>query len=110
MGADTKVREPGTNNNLFHLAAQNPVDTNCLKHILYSTTKLDIFERNTAGDTALTLCTKTGNAEAIKVIEDYQKFFVDKTGKKADELMAELVDEEDKNAKAKQKKKEKKQR
>jgi len=71
--------------------------------------KIDIFERNQAGDTPLTIVQALQNQRAIEIFEDCQDLW-DDTAKKTDELMAELMGEDEKNEKARQKRKEKKHR
>ena len=71
--------------------------------------KIDPFERNTDGDTVLTICQAKGNQKGVELIQSLQDLY-DDSSKKTDELLAELLGEEEKNDKAKQKKKEKKHR
>ena len=71
--------------------------------------RVDVFDRNNAGDTPLTICNQRGNEEAAKIIEECQEVN-DQTAAKTDELMAELMGAEEKNERARLRKKEKKHR
>jgi len=106
--ANTQVREAATGNNICHLAARHSADTDVLEYVVKNA-RLDAFERNNAGDTALTIVQQLQNQKAIEILEEYQEVY-DDSGKKTDELMAELMGEDQKNEKAKQKRKEKKHR
>ena len=106
--ANQFVREDGTNNTIVHLAAKHCTDQEALKYIVKNT-KVEIFARNSEGDTALTICQQLENTAAQEIIEECMGL-LDDTGKRTDELMAELMGQDEKNEKAKQKKKEKKQR
>ena len=70
---------------------------------------MDIFERNADGDTCLTICQAKNYTQAVTLIEEIQDLY-DDSSKKTDELLAELLGEEEKNDKARQKKREKKHR
>ena len=102
------VTENSTGNNILHLAAKYSTDINVLEYVLKNA-RLDIFARNNEGDTALTLCQSVGNSEGVTIINQCQDC-LDDSAKKTDELMAELVNEDEKNERIRQRKKEKKQR
>ena len=102
------MRESTTNNNILHLAAKHCTDNQVIEYVVKNC-RLDIFERNNAGDTAMTICSHQQNQRGCEIIEECQDQ-LDDSAKKTDELMDELLDEEAKNEKAKQRKKEKKHR
>lgn len=58
--ANHNVTENATGNNLLHLAAKHSTDLGVLEYVLKNA-KSDIFARNTAGATVLSLCQSTGN-------------------------------------------------
>jgi len=106
--SNQRVKVKGTQDNLLHLCAKYFSNNDVLKYLVENS-KLDIFERNAAGETVLTICQQKGNTEGIKLIEKVQELF-DKSGKNTEDLLAELEGDEEKNEKARQKKKEKKYR
>ena len=106
--ADHNVRQNGTGSNILHLAASYTSDSDVLEYVVKNA-KVSIFERNSAGDTPLTICQEKGNAAGVKIIEECQEVN-DDTAAKTDELMAELMGEEDKKKRESQRKKEKKHR
>lgn len=93
--ANHNVREAVTNNNILHLAARYSTNEQVLEYVVKNA-KLDIFERNADGDTPLTICRSVQNQRGCEIIEECQEVF-DETGKKTDELMAELLGQEDKD-------------
>ena len=102
------VKQASTGSNIMHLVAQHTSNNEVLEYVVKNS-KANIFERNNAGDTPLTICQSMGNAEGSKIIEECQEVN-DDTAKKTDELLSELMGEEDKNERARQRKKEKKHR
>ena len=68
-----------------------------------------MFERNLAGDTAHTIAIQCKNTRAAEILQGCQAEF-DDSEQKTDELMAELLGQDEKNEKARQKKKDKKHR
>ena len=95
--ANHLVREAQTNNNILHLAAKHCVNHEVLEYVVKNA-KIDIFERNSSGDTALTIAQAGNNTKAVEIIEECQDL-LDETGKKTDELMTELMGEEKKDEK-----------
>jgi len=71
--------------------------------------RLNIFERNNNGETALSIVQERKNLKAIEVLEGQAKIN-DKTKMKTDDLLNDLLEEEKKNDLQKQKKKDKKKR
>ena len=92
------VIENSTGNNILHLAAKYSTDIKVLEYVVKNA-RVDIFARNNAGETALVICESVGNQAGVQIIEECQEC-LDDTAKKTDELMAELVDEETKNERA----------
>ena len=92
------VTEASTGNNILHLAARYCSSPEVLEYVVKNA-KIDIFRRNNAGDTPLTIVQTLGNERAIAIFEECQDIF-DDSGKKTDELMAELLGEDEKNEKA----------
>ena len=106
--ANHMVKESSTGNNILHLAARYCSNPEVLEYVVKNA-KIDIFERNNAGDTPLTIVQALQNTRAIQIFEECQDLY-DDSAQKTDELMAELLGEDEKNEKARQKKKEKKHR
>lgn len=72
--ANHEVRERETNNNIIHLAAKYCSNLEVLEYVVKNA-KVDIFERNKAGENALTICQEFNTAEAAQIIENCQKAF-----------------------------------
>jgi len=53
--ANHEAKESSTGNNILHLAAQSSKDNDVLEYVVKNA-KLNIFARNNAGDTPLTIC------------------------------------------------------
>ena len=108
--ADYRVRDKATGSNLFHLAAEKCASDTVFEY-LFKNLKVDVFARNGAGHTPLTLCEASPwkSERRIACIEEVQSLY-DESAKKTDELLDELVAEEDKKERATQKRKEKKHR
>ena len=106
--ADQSVKQASTGSNILHLVAGHMTDIKVLSYVVKNA-RVDIFDRNNAGDTPLTICNQRGNEEASKIIEECQEVN-DQTAAKTDELMAELMGAEEKNERARLRKKEKKHR
>ena len=88
------------------MAAKHTTDKDVLEYVVKNA-KINLFERNANGDTALTISRDLKNDAAAKVIEDCQELF-DDSGKATEDLMNEILGEEEKNDRARQRKKEKK--
>lgn len=69
--------------------------------------KIDIFERNKKGETALNICQTNKNAEGVEILEQFQQE-CDNSRNLANKLLDELENEEAKGEEAKAKRKEKK--
>ena len=107
-GAHTHMKVSSNQDTMLHLAAKHCKEFKILDYLVKNL-KIDPFERNTDGDTVLTICQAKGNQKGVELIQSMSDLF-DDSSKKTDELLAELLGEEEKNDKAKQKKKEKKHR
>jgi ankyrin repeat protein len=94
-------------NTLPHIAAIHGND----KLLAYIVTldKINIFERNNEGETALSIAQSKKNTKAIEILETHAQKN-DHTKLKTDELLNDLLQEENKQELLKQKKKEKKKR
>ena len=104
------VKDQSTGNTILHLAAEKCANDEVFEY-LFANVAVDIFVRNNSGHTPLSLCEESifKSQKRLEVIKEVQAAF-DKTGKVTDDFMAQLEAEEDKNEKAKQKKKDKKHR
>lgn len=70
-GADYRIREKGTDNNILHLCAKvNKNNTNILEYLARNL-KLNLFERNNDGDTPLSICQYNKNVAACKILEQF---------------------------------------
>ena len=69
--------------------------------------KIDIFERNKKGETALNICQTNKNSEGVEILEQFQQE-CDNSRNLANKLLDELENEEAKGEEAKAKRKEKK--
>lgn len=92
-------------NSVIHLAAMN--GNNKILDYLSKNLKINVFERNKVGDTALSVCTALKNSEGVKILEQVRKEY-DTTAKTADELLDELTKEEEHDEEAKAKRRQKK--
>lgn len=67
--ADQKVVERGTENNLFHLAANLCTNDEIFFYLLKNL-QIDIFARNKAGETCMSICLQKDNNKArIDLVE-----------------------------------------
>ena len=103
-GSDFKCKDD-FGNTLLHIAAKN----NCNKMIDYlaKNLKINIFERNKEGETALNICQNLKNEKGIAILTQFQGQY-DQSKALADELMDELCKEEEENEEAKAKRRQKK--
>ena len=103
-GADFRCKDENSNT-LLHIAAMN----NNIKMLDYlaKNLKIDIFERNKQGETALNICQKLKNEKGIALLLQYQGQY-DESKNTAAELMNELCKEEEESEEAKAKRKAKK--
>lgn len=92
-------------NTIIHIAAIN--SNNAMIEFIVRTLKLDIFGRNKAGETALSICEMNNNQEGVDIFKKYLQSF-DKSGDAADDLLKALEEEEEHDKEAKSKKKDKK--
>jgi ankyrin repeat protein len=88
-------------NTILHLAAIN--SNNKLIDYISKNVKIDMFARNKAGETALSICQNLKNAEGIKTLGQYQTTY-DKSDAIAKDLLDELNQEEENEEEAKNKK------
>ena len=97
--ANYRVRETSTGNNILHLAAEKCA-SDAVFDYLFENVKVDIFERNDAGHTSLTLCEQSlyKNQRRIEKINAVQAIY-DESGKRTESLLDELMAEEDKKVK-----------
>lgn len=97
QNADFKKREPRDGNTVLHLAAKHaPHDI--LEYLVMNIPNEMLFERNTKGDTALTICQASNNTKAVLLLEDVQSHY-DNSDQIAQML---LNDEQDQALKAEQ--------
>ena len=92
-------------NNLLHLAALN--SNNKILDYLAKNLQINIFERNSKGETPLNICQARKNNEGVKNLEKYTDQF-DNSKKQAEALLAELEREEDQSEEARNKRRQKK--
>jgi len=85
-------------NNLLHLAALN--GNNAILDYLSKNLKINIFERNQKGETALNICQLNKNADGTKILQQYTDEF-DSSKNQAQQLLDEIEKEEAKTEKAK---------
>ena len=104
------VKDQSTGNTSLHLAAEKCANDEVFEY-LFNNVKVDVFVRNNSGHTPLSLCEESiyKSQKRLDVIKEVQKLF-DNTDQVTNDFMAQLEAEEDKNEKAKQKKKDKKHR
>ena len=93
------MKQNNTGSNILHLVAGGTNNNDVLEYVVKNA-KVNIFERNNAGDTPLTICQAKGNSDGVKIIEECQEVN-DDTAAKTDELMNELMGEEEKTERAK---------
>jgi len=74
LKADFKKREPRDGNTVLYLAAKHaPHDV--LEYLVTNIPTEMLFERNTKGDTALTICQASNNTKAVDLLEDVQSHY-----------------------------------
>ena len=93
---------------MIHIAALHCDNIDVFTYLVRNL-KIDIFQRNTAGDTAFSICQSNGDKAKLKEIEAV-KATNDNHRSKADDLLKELENAEEKAKKLKEKNKEKKKR
>lgn len=86
------VKVKATGDNIIHLCAKMCKDFEVLEYLVQNL-KIDIFERNLAGDTVLSICQQTNNEKAIALIQKVQDLY-DDSGKNTDALLEELQAED----------------
>ena len=101
QGANFAARDE-YNNGLLHIAALN--SNNKMLDYLSKNLKIDIFERNRKGETALNICQTNKNATGIEILEKFQQE-CDNSRSLANELLNELENEEAHGEEAKAKRK-----
>ena len=67
--ADQSVKQSSTGSNILHLAAGSITDNTILEYV-FKNAQVNINERNHAGDTPLTICSRHGNKEGARMIEE----------------------------------------
>ena len=104
------VKDKSTGNTILHLAAEKCAKDEIVEY-LFNNLKIDVFARNKNGHTPLTLCEESqyNDTKRLNIIKEVQKIF-DNTAQEADDLVAQLEAEQNKEERAKQKKKDKKHR
>ena len=90
-GANFKAKD-ANGNSLLHIAALH--SNNKILNYITKNVKLDIFERNEDGETALNICTTQKNSDGVKALEELMNEYDGSKGV-ADELLKKL--EEEKN-------------
>lgn len=93
------------NNGLLHIAALN--GNNKMLDYLSKNLKIDIFERNSKGETALNICQTLKNQAGVEILEKFAKE-CDNSKALANDLLDELMKEEEHGEEAKAKRKQKK--
>lgn len=108
-GADYKVHEKVTDDNIIHLSARWSAKIEIIEYLVRSLSSELLFERNSKGETPLSIAANLKNQKMIKLLEDLQVSY-DKTRQKAGDFLAQLEAEEEKNERERLKKKDKKYR
>lgn len=108
-GADYKVHEKVTGDNIIHLSARWSAKIEIIEYLVRSLNSELLFERNLKGETPLSIAANLKNQKMIKLLEDLQVSY-DKTRQKAGDFLAQLEAEEEKNERERLKKKDKKYR
>lgn len=108
-GADYKVHEKVTGDNIIHLSARWSAKIEIIEYLVRSLSSELLFERNSKGETPLSIAANLKNQKMIKLLEDLQVSY-DKTRQKAGDFLAQLEAEEEKNERERLKKKDKKYR
>ena len=90
-GANFNCRDE-CGNTVLHVAALN--GNNKTLDYLSKNLKINLFERNQKGETALNICQTLKNPEGVKCLEQYQVEY-DKSRTQAEELLEELHKEEE---------------
>ena len=92
-------------NTVLHIAAMN--GNNKALNYLSKNLKINLFERNQSGETALNICSTLKNAEGAKILEQHAKEY-DVSQAIAEKLLEQLGQEEEHDEEAKAKRKQKK--
>ena len=92
-------------NGLLHIAAI--YQRNKILEYLLKNLQIDIFARNKAGDTALTICESSNNSKGVELFKELESQY-DKSGNTAQSLLNELENEEEQSEAQQRKRKEKK--
>ena len=92
-------------NTVLHVAALN--GNNKTLDYLSKNLKINLFERNRNGETALNICQTLKNPEGVKCLEQYQVEY-DKSRTQAEELLEELYKEEEHDEEARARRRQKK--
>jgi hypothetical protein len=79
-------------NNALHLCAKGRNDVDSLMFLI-EVCKIDVFERNAAGETVLSICEDKGYSEGVKVLTKKCQS-LDKSHAQAQDIFDELDDEE----------------
>jgi hypothetical protein len=106
--ANVQILERNTSNNLIHIAALHCDNIDVFTYLVRNL-NIDIFQRNLQGETAFSICQSIGDKAKLKEIEAV-KHANDTHRSKADDLLKELENAEEKAKKQKEKQKEKKKR
>ena len=77
-GADYKVHEKVTGDNIIHLSARWSAKIEIIEYLVRSLSSELLFERNLKGETPLSIAANLKNQKMIKLLEDLQVSY-DKT-------------------------------
>ena len=72
--ADYSTIEKTTGNNILHLCAERCPSDKVFEY-LFKNLKIDLFQRNAAGETPLSICQNLKKANRIKIAEEVQAIF-----------------------------------
>lgn len=103
-GVDYKC-EDDQGNTVLHIAAIN--GCNQILDFLCKNLKMELFTRNKAGDTTLSICQQQQNQRGVEIMKSFEADY-DKSRVYADDLLGELMMEEEHHEKEKEKRKQKK--
>lgn len=93
--ATYSTRDKVTGDNILHLAARYCPHLEILEYLVKSLNQEMLFERNTKGDTPLSICVSLKNGPAIALLEKLQVVY-DHTRQKTGDLLASLDAEAEK--------------
>ena len=100
-GANCEVRDANTEDNLLHICAKHCLTDEVFEYIL-KTLSIDINERNNAGETPLIICKLKKHQYRVELLEKASSDVFEKT---MDKLMEEIIADDSRAIRAKQRKK-----